>query len=134
MRPSGLVEAFEKEQATALQAYSPDQIRKWRNPKKRAIANLIAVVGDKAMTDITRADTLAFRDHRRERVLAGDVDVGTAHKDIGHISKMLRTKMRRGSGYPRKPSTGFAWKARGRANGPPMMRLSSRTSSSRKTR
>lgn len=87
---SGLVEAFEAEQAAALKSYSPDQVRKWRNPKKLAVANLIGVIGDKAVTDITRADALAFRDWWRDRVLASEVEIGTANKNFGHVSKMLR--------------------------------------------
>lgn len=88
---SGLVDAFESEQATALNALSPDQRRKARNPKVRAAENLIAVVGDKRLTALTRADALAFRDHWKDRVLQGEVEVGTANKDFGHIAKMLRT-------------------------------------------
>ena len=88
---SGLVDAFEQEQATALKALSPDQRRKAKNPKKRAVANLIAVVGDKTLNELTRADALAFRDWWKDRVIAGEVEIGTANKDLGHIAKMLRT-------------------------------------------
>ena len=88
---SGLVDAFESEQATALAALSPDQRRKARNPKLRAAENLIAVVGDKRLTDLTRTDALAFRDHWKDRVLEGEVEVATANKDFGHVSKMLST-------------------------------------------
>lgn len=88
---SGLVDAFEMEQAAALKSYSPDQVRKWRNPKKREIENLIGVIGDKRLIDLTRADALAFRDWWRDRVLAGEVAIGSANKGVGHVAKMLRT-------------------------------------------
>ncbi|WP_041316379.1 hypothetical protein [Hyphomicrobium nitrativorans] len=91
LKLSGLVDAFESEQATALNALSPDQRRKARNPKVRAVTNLIAVIGDKTLTDLSRADALAFRDHWKDRVLEGEVEIGTANKDFGHVAKMLRT-------------------------------------------
>ena len=91
IRLTDLVDAFEKEQAPALKALSPDQRRKARNPKKRAVANLIGVVGDKALPDLSRDDALSFRDWWRNRVLVGTAEIGTANKDFGHISKMLRT-------------------------------------------
>lgn len=87
---SGLVKAFEREQAAALKALSPDQLRRWRNPKTRAAQDLIEVIGDKAVTALTRADALAFRDHWKERVLAGKAEIGTANKQFGHVSRMLR--------------------------------------------
>lgn len=88
---SGLTKAFEAEQAASLKALSPDQLRRWRNPKNRAAQDLIEVIGDKQVTALTRADALAFRDHWRERVIKGKAEIGTANKNFGHIGKMLRT-------------------------------------------
>ncbi len=122
------MEAFEEEQAAALMALSPDQRRKARNPKQRAVKNLIAVVGDKALTDLTRADALAFRDWWRDRVLAGEVDVATANKDAGHVTKMLRVieDARGGQGISLEALRSCAWKERRPASGRPMRRTSSR--------
>jgi integrase len=88
---SDLVEAFEAEQKTALMALSPDQLKRWRNPKARAAKNLIDVIGDKALARLTRDDALTFRDHWKRKVLAGEAEIGTANKQVGHIAKMLRT-------------------------------------------
>ncbi|CFX45838.1 Integrase [Candidatus Filomicrobium marinum] len=88
---SRLVAAFEKERAASLKALSPDQLKRWRNPKNRAVNDLIKIVGDKNVTALTRADALAFRDHWRERVINGKAEIGTANKQFGHIGKMLRT-------------------------------------------
>jgi len=87
---SGLFERFETITAAERRNMSPDQIRKWKNPKLRAIKNLIEVIGDKTLTRITRADALDFRTWWQDRVLAGEVDVGTANKDIGHLNRMFR--------------------------------------------
>jgi len=40
---------------------SEDQLRRWKNPRKKAVGNFIAVVGDKAIKDITGDDMLDFR-------------------------------------------------------------------------
>ena len=39
---------------------SPDQIRRWENPRKKAAAGFIACVGDKAIEDVTTEDLIAF--------------------------------------------------------------------------
>ena len=40
---------------------SEDQVRRWKNPRKKAVANFIAVVGDKNLADISGDDMLDFR-------------------------------------------------------------------------
>lgn len=87
---SGLMKEYEQLQSASLAKMSKDQVRKWKNPKKRAIDNLISVISDKALDEITRADAVAFRMWWQARLLAEKLDIGTANKDIGHIAKMLR--------------------------------------------
>lgn len=87
---SGLFERFEAITAASRISMSPDQIRKWKNPKKRAITNLMEVIGDKPIHRVTRGDALDFRVWWQDRVLTGEVDIGTANKDIGHVNKMFR--------------------------------------------
>lgn len=87
---SKLFERFEELTAASRKDMSADQLRKWRNPKKRAIDNLLGVIGDKALKSVTRSDALDFRVWWQDRVLAGEVDIGTANKDIGHLNKMFR--------------------------------------------
>ncbi|GGC68288.1 tyrosine-type recombinase/integrase [Chelatococcus reniformis] len=86
-----LFDEFEKLQAASIKDLSEDQRRKWRNPKKRALANLLSVVADKSITALTRSDALDFRAWWQDRILADDLDIGTANKDIGHLNKMFRT-------------------------------------------
>lgn len=87
---SDLVKEYEQLQSASLAKMSDDQVRKWRNPKRRALDNLIGVIGDKALDEITRADAVAFRMWWQGRLLAEKLDIGTANKDLGHIAKMLR--------------------------------------------
>ena len=67
-RLAGLLEAFEAIMQPSLASMSEDQRRKWRNPKRRAIANLLQVIGDKPVAEISRGDALDFRSWWSERV------------------------------------------------------------------
>jgi integrase len=87
---SEMMDEFEAIHSTTLARKSKGQVRKWRNPKKRAVKNLIGVIGDKALKDLTRSDGVAFRLYWQRRVIDEELDVGTANKDFGHVSKMLR--------------------------------------------
>src|SRR5690606_36073253 len=73
LRLSSLFEEFEALSRAELAQMSPDQVRKWRNPKKRALKNLLDVVGDKAINELTRSDALDFRDWWQERIVNEDV-------------------------------------------------------------
>lgn len=75
--------------AEATRGASPDQIRRWRNPRIKAIRNFVAVVGNKALADITRDDMLNFRDHWAKRIAEG-LSPGSANKDIGYVESTLR--------------------------------------------
>ncbi len=88
---SSLFDAFETAEKASLQDLSPDQMRKWRNPKIRALHNLLSVIGDKDLHSVSREDALDFREWWQERIITEDLDVDTANKDFGHINKMWRT-------------------------------------------
>ncbi len=92
---SQLFEKFEAQVEAELTDLSPDQKRKWRNPKKRAADNLIKVIGDKAITDITPTDALDFSEWWQARVIEEDLHPDTANKDMGHLSRMLFTMNKR---------------------------------------
>jgi integrase len=70
---------------------SDNQRRKWEAPRRKAVANFVALRGDKALADITRDDALALRAWWRERAQAGDVRPETANKDFGHLADLFRT-------------------------------------------
>lgn len=70
---------------------SADQLRRWRNPRIKAINNFIAQVGDKAIPDITRDDMLDFRDWWFGRIESGEVSANSANKDFTHLGEILKT-------------------------------------------
>ena len=76
---------------------SDDQLRRWKNPRIKAVKNFIDVVGDKALSEITADDTLAFRDWWMGRIRAGEVTANSANKDLTHLGDVLKTvvKMKR---------------------------------------
>ncbi len=92
IRTSAMIEEYERLVATSLMGMSADQVRKWRNPKLKAVKNLIAVMGeDKDMAALTRSDALALKKWWQDRVLKEGRTIGGANKDIGHLNKMFRT-------------------------------------------
>lgn len=86
---SDLFKRFEEQVRADMMDMSPDQIRKWRNPKIRAVTNLIAVIGDKPITSISAADALDFSEWWQNRVRQDGLIPGTANKDMGHLTRML---------------------------------------------
>ena len=87
---SGLLGAYETIVRAEHTDLSRDQLRKWRNPKRRAIENLIKVIGDRDIGRISRADALDFKEHWTQRIVKQGLDRNTANKDIGQLSTMLR--------------------------------------------
>jgi len=83
--------------ADQLRGKSDDQVRRWKNPRIKAIKNFIAVVGDKPLDDITGDDMLDFRGWWLERMDAQDLTANSANKDLIHLGNVLKTvnKMKR---------------------------------------
>ncbi|MER8544742.1 tyrosine-type recombinase/integrase [Mesorhizobium sp. M1169] len=69
---------------------SEDQIRRWKNPRIKAIGNFVAVVGDKVLADITRDHMLDFRDWWSKRLVSEELTPNSANKDIGYVESTLR--------------------------------------------
>lgn len=88
---SDLVDEFARLKQLRLDKMSPDQVRKWRNQKEHAQENFKSEVGDKPLAALTRADVMQFRNWWQDRTRAIGLDVGTANKDIGNVSKMYET-------------------------------------------
>ena len=88
-RLSQLVESFMLVAADQLMNKAPDQIRRYEYPRRRAVRNLINVIGDKQLDALTRDDALNFRDWWLDRVRGEGLEIVTANKDIGHIAGMI---------------------------------------------
>lgn len=100
----GTVDAPEFILSKALEAYwglakdktfgkDADQLRKWKNPRKLAIKNLIDVIGDKSLSSVTRDDFLEFRENLMERVETGAITPGTANKQSNYLSGFVAQSM-----------------------------------------
>jgi len=70
---------------------SPNQLRKWRNPRKAAIANLISCIGDKPMREVTRADILKFRDWWMDRIQTEELGPNGANKNFVQLKTIFET-------------------------------------------
>ena len=70
---------------------SEDQMRRWKNPRIKAVKNFVAVIGDKAMKDISGDDMLDFREWWSEKIKAEDLTRNSANKDLIHLGDVLKT-------------------------------------------
>jgi hypothetical protein len=94
---SGALDLYWSLAADKTLGKSEDQLRRWRNPRIKAVKNFIAVVGDKPMDAITGDDMLDFRSWWLDRITAGEVSTNAANKDLVHLGDVLKTvnKMKR---------------------------------------
>lgn len=67
------------------------QKRKWKNPRRLAWENLIAVVGDKNIGDLTREDILKLRKWWLETIKDKGVKGDTGNKKLRHIKDIIVT-------------------------------------------
>jgi integrase len=76
---------------------SKDQLRRWKNPRIKAIKNFVDVIGDKAISDISGDDMLDFRAWWLERLETEGLTPNSANKDLIHLGDVLKTvnKMKR---------------------------------------
>lgn len=88
---SEVFDRYEKLERTSIADYSEDQLRKWRNPRRRAMSNLLKVVPDKPISALVRADALDFRTWWQDRIQSEGLQIESANKDIGHLHTMLTT-------------------------------------------
>lgn len=92
---SDLYNEYEATQKSALAKMSPDQLRKWKAAKKRAVEILIEQRGNKTLQGLSREDALAFADWWEDRVVNEGISAGTANKNITHIGGIFRAVNKR---------------------------------------
>ncbi|WP_150524969.1 DUF6538 domain-containing protein [Roseibium sediminis] len=90
IKTSALLDEFEKLRKAELSGKSDDQLRVWRNPRKKAIANWLKVNPDLPVDQVTQFHALDFRDWWLERIETEGLKYGSANKDIVHLGKMHR--------------------------------------------
>ncbi|MFC3182441.1 tyrosine-type recombinase/integrase [Cypionkella sinensis] len=69
---------------------SPEQIRRWENPRKKAIASFVKAVGNLELAEITTADMMTFRNWLAGLVVEGKVNEGSANKDLMFLVGTLK--------------------------------------------
>lgn len=70
---------------------SPNQIRKYKAPRIKAVNNFIKVTGDVALKSISRDDVLRFRDWWVGRIGHEKMSAATANKDLVHLKNIIET-------------------------------------------
>jgi integrase len=70
---------------------TPNQLRKWRNPRRTAIRNLINCIGNKPMQDVTRGDVLKFRDWWIDRIQEEGLGANAANKNFIQTKVIFET-------------------------------------------
>ena len=84
LRLSELVAAVEEYSAHDNRHKNDDQLRKWRNPRKKAVRNLIKSIGNKDIL-VSEIDATAVQKHKiywQKKVTADDTKPETANKDF----------------------------------------------------
>jgi hypothetical protein len=84
-----LLDEFEQIVRASLASKSERQKKKWRKPRETALEIFLDLVGGRSISSLTRADAMKLRSYWQDRVVAGEVEIGTANKSIGHIAAMF---------------------------------------------
>jgi integrase len=80
---------FRPKSADRLLGKTEHQIRKWENPRRRALENFIEAIGNKNITDITRKDVLRFQEWWLRRVTKEGLKPVGANKNFRHVKDIL---------------------------------------------
>ena len=91
LRLSNALGEFYKLTRDKVRAKSDDQLRRWKAPRLKAINNLIELVGDKAVVEVTRTDALTLRAWWQDRVIEEGYTPNSANKDLGHLAQLFDT-------------------------------------------
>ncbi|MDH7911355.1 tyrosine-type recombinase/integrase [Winogradskyella sp. SYSU M77433] len=86
---SQALERFWKYSKPTLMNKNPDQQRKWKNPRIKAVNNFIQQVNDKPIDEITNLDLVKFRDWWLKRMKTDGIKADTVNKDFTHLKGVL---------------------------------------------
>ncbi|MFC2968112.1 DUF6538 domain-containing protein [Acidimangrovimonas pyrenivorans] len=92
LRLSALVGEVERIAAHENRFKSENQMRLWRNPRKRAAANLMAALGGKdvLVSEIDHAAALKHKVWWQRKIAAESLSIESANKDFANMAGMLR--------------------------------------------
>jgi integrase len=68
---------------------SPNQLRKYKAPRIKAMTNFIALTGNRPLIEVTREHILAFRAWWIERIETHKMSAGSANKDFIHVKSII---------------------------------------------
>ena len=74
-----------------LVGMSTPQLKRWRQPRERAVRNFVTAAGDLELSSISRADAVTFREWWIDRVQRDGLNPESANKDFGHLRDVLGT-------------------------------------------
>jgi len=98
---SEVFKRWEVQTRNEVKDMSPNQLKRWKNGYMLAVNDLISVIGDKSLVEISHADVLDYIEWLEDRVSDGEIVAKTANKYVGHNSKMIRSiNMRLRLGIP----------------------------------
>lgn len=86
---SGLFKLYVRHKEHELEGYSPSQSRKHLQPKERAAAYLLTVLGERKLSAITRRDVLRFRDWWTDKIRDDGLTRDAANRSFSDIQGML---------------------------------------------
>lgn len=113
---SGLFEEFERISGDKVRGKTEPQLRTWKNARKRAIKNLVSVIGDKAIDAITPSDAVSFKVWWVDR-LADDADQAsaptTANADMAYLGNMIAEVLKAAGRPVVRPFSGMRLKKTG---------------------
>src|SRR6201987_1683715 len=89
-RASKIFEEYEQETNDQVLDLSPDQLRIWRNARKRVVKSFADVVGDKFITELTVDDAIDFRNFWRDRVVQQGIAANSANREISQLSGLVQ--------------------------------------------
>lgn len=81
---------FERQTRNEVRDMSSNQLKRWKNGYLLAVTDLISVVGDKGLGELSHTDVLDYVDWLDGRVDEEEIVAKTANKYIGHNSKMIK--------------------------------------------
>lgn len=90
LRLSGIANQYFEIAKGEILDKNENQIRIWKNSRKRAIKNMIDVLGNKPLAELDKNGALKFRNYWLDRIVNEGISVKTANKELGHIDRMLR--------------------------------------------
>lgn len=89
LRFSDMNEVYLRNMQVALNGMSPNQLRKHKEARERAVKSLIAILGDLELGKVESFHVLKYRDHWAARVVSGQVEANTAGREFSNIKGMF---------------------------------------------